>query len=58
MYRVYMPLPDPLETEHLREWSANAPWRLAGMAVMLASCIATTSLYIYLAKMAFAAFSV
>lgn len=57
MYRVFMPVPDPVEAEYLREWQANAPWRLAGMAFMLSSAIATTLLYIYLGKMALSAFA-
>ena len=57
MYRVYMPLPDPAVAEFMREWNANAPWRLAGMVVMLTSAVATSILYVHLARMALASFS-
>jgi hypothetical protein len=57
MYRVYMPESDRFEIEYMREWNANAAWRLAGMGIMLCSAIATTMLYIHLAKMALAAFA-
>ncbi|WP_171049056.1 hypothetical protein [Rhizobium sp. MHM7A] len=57
MHRVYMPLPDTNEAEYLREWHANAPWRLAGMTFMMSSAVATSLLYIYLAKVTLSAFS-
>lgn len=44
MWRVYMPGPDPIAAEYL-------PWRLAGMGVMLCSAMATTLLYVHLAKL-------
>jgi hypothetical protein len=57
MYRVYMPLPDPVEAEYLRRWNADAPWRMAGFAILLACAVTTSTLYYQLAKMAVSAFS-
>lgn len=55
MYRVYMPVPDPSEDKYQREWNEDAPWRLAGMTVMMFSAFATTTLYVHLGKMLIAA---
>ncbi len=57
MYRVYMPLPDPIEAEYLRRWNAEAPWRLAGMAIMLTCAVTTSVLYYHLACLAIASFA-
>jgi hypothetical protein len=50
-----MPVPDPIEAAYQKEWDDNAPWRLAGMSVMLLSAFATTTLYVHVGKMLIAA---
>ena len=56
MYRVYMPLPSSVEAEYYwRRRNEEAPWRLAGMAILATCAIATSTLYYHLALMAIAA---
>lgn len=57
MYRVCMPVTNPVETEAQHEWRENAPWRLVGLCFMLSSVIVTTLLYVHLARAVIAAFS-